>query len=305
MLIVIIVVVVSIVLSVVLLSLRRSMTVRRLPTYVCYNFLQTLAHHRVDLPHETKHLYDFDPSAVFDPGAVTPSSNVVFVKTDLLDEFVDFYMDRIRTQFVLITGNSDLSPSHHATRRILSSPRVVRWASTNVASRHDSKITRGMPIGLSEPDRSIGDQGVVARCVAFAKTIPQKKRRVFFPPCGPTHPVRARLASFDHPMVDRLDGKRSFEDYLKTMAEYRWVVCPRGNGIDVHRVWEALLLRCIPIYVADSRDNVPLAYREFPMIRVATVDDLAAVIDDLGNDDIDWDDVRDRLTLEWYLLNRP
>jgi len=300
-----IIVVVSIVLSAVLLSLRRSMTVRRLPTYVCYNFLQTLAHHRVDLPHETRHLYDFDPHAVFDPRAVTPSANVVFVKTDILDEFVNFYMDRIRTQFVLITGNSDLSPSYRATRRILSSPRVVRWASTNVASRHDSPITRGMPIGLSEPDRPIGDQAAVARCVAFAKTIPQKKRRVFFPPCGPTHPVRARLASFDHPMVDRLDGKKSFEDYLKTMAEYRWVVCPRGNGIDVHRVWEALLLRCIPVYVADSRDNVPLAYREFPMIRVATVDDLAAVIDDLPSDDeIDWDDVRDRLTLKRF-VTRP
>jgi hypothetical protein len=164
-----------------------------------------------------------------------------------------------------------------------------------------------MPIGLSEPDRSIGDQAAVARCVAFAKTILHKKRRVFFPPCGPTHSVRARLASFEHPMVDRLEGgKRSFEDYLKTMAEYRWVVCPRGNGIDVHRVWEALLLGCVPVYVADSRDNVPLVYREFPMIRVATVDDLAAVIDDLGNeDDIDWDATfRDRLTLKWY-LNRP
>lgn len=300
------IVILIIVLFVALLSLWLSMNRRRrLPTYVCYNFLQTLAHHRIDLPHETKHLYDFDPHAVFDPRAVTPSANVVFVKTDLLDEFTERVMDRIEVPFVLITGNSDLSPSRNATRRILSCPLVRRWASTNVAIRHDSPITRGMPIGLSEPDRPIGDQAAVARCVAFAKT--KKQRRVFFPPCGPTHPVRARLASFEHPSVDRLDGKKSFEDYLKTMGGYRWVVCPRGNGIDVHRVWEALLLRCIPVYVADSYDNVPLAYREFPMIRVATVDDLAAVIDDLPSSDdteIDWDDVRDRLTIQYH-FTRP
>jgi hypothetical protein len=273
---------------------------RRLPSYVCYNFLQTLAHHRIDLPHETRHLYDFDKSAVFDPSTVTSRANVVFVKTDLLDDFVDRDMQNIRVPFVLVTGNSDLSPSEHGTDAIVAYPMVLQWASTNVHRRHESPITRGMPIGLSEPDRPIGDQYVISRCMSKIRV---KKNRVLLPPCGNTHPVRAKLQDFEHRLVDRLNGpKMSFEKYLDTMAEYRWIICPRGNGIDVHRVWESLLLRSIPIYVADSYDTVPLVYKEFPMIVVSTIEDLPRTLDRLEAYDINWEAVRKALTLSSYAV---
>jgi len=31
------------------------------------------------------------------------------------------------------------------------------------------------------------------------------------------------------------------------MSKYKFVVCPPGNGVDTHRLWEALYLGCIPI----------------------------------------------------------
>lgn len=36
-------------------------------------------------------------------------------------------------------------------------------------------------------------------------------------------------------------------DYFKEMAEHRFVLCPRGNGLDCYRTYEALYLGCIPI----------------------------------------------------------
>ena len=31
------------------------------------------------------------------------------------------------------------------------------------------------------------------------------------------------------------------------LAQSQFCICPRGNGIDTHRLWEALYLGCIPI----------------------------------------------------------
>jgi len=42
-------------------------------------------------------------------------------------------------------------------------------------------------------------------------------------------------------------GNVSQEEYVASMAAHRFVLCPRGNGIDTHRMWEALYLGVIPI----------------------------------------------------------
>ena len=36
-------------------------------------------------------------------------------------------------------------------------------------------------------------------------------------------------------------------DYLNNLKNYKFLVCPEGNGIDTHRIWEGLLARTIPI----------------------------------------------------------
>ena len=36
---------------------------------------------------------------------------------------------------------------------------------------------------------------------------------------------------------------------ITRIAKYRWCACPEGNGVDTHRLWEALYMRCIPIVV--------------------------------------------------------
>tara|TARA_R100000008_G_C3446271_1_gene97034 strand:- start:113 stop:535 length:423 start_codon:yes stop_codon:yes gene_type:complete len=38
-----------------------------------------------------------------------------------------------------------------------------------------------------------------------------------------------------------------YEKYLKTLSSYRCCISPKGNGIDCHRMWEALYLKVIPI----------------------------------------------------------
>jgi hypothetical protein len=61
-----------------------------------------------------------------------------------------------------------------------------------------------------------------------------------------------------------INGRLTFPEYCETMAQYKFVASPPGNGIDCHRNWEAIYLGCIPIVI----DN--LVYRDYdlPMIKV-------------------------------------
>ena len=46
---------------------------------------------------------------------------------------------------------------------------------------------------------------------------------------------------------ERSRNGQNFEGYVANLTDYAFCMCPRGNGIDTHRIWEALYLGCIPI----------------------------------------------------------
>jgi hypothetical protein len=43
---------------------------------------------------------------------------------------------------------------------------------------------------------------------------------------------------------NNIDGRRQF---LRDIRSSKFVFCPRGNGIDTHRIWETLYMGSIPI----------------------------------------------------------
>jgi hypothetical protein len=62
--------------------------------------------------------------------------------------------------------------------------------------------------------------------------------------------------------------------YLDEIRNHKFTFCPRGNGIDTHRLWETLYVGGIPI-VARHR-----ALREFEDLPICWVDDLLSVTPD-------------------------
>lgn len=276
-----------------------------LPTYVCYNVWQAAARHHVDQGvHVTRHLYDHAP---FDPSRVR-DGDAIFVKTDMLDDFVLKRLPTVRAgRLTIIIGHSDCKPGDEALARLNADSKVARWMAMHLRVSQRSSKGFGIPIGLAEPDRPYGDQRLVARYVDEATSAARRVSKVFFPPVGDTHPVRAVVRDLCRgiPAVDIALEKTDYETYLRALTRYRWVLCPRGNGADVHRVWEALLLRCIPIYVADSPANVPEVYSRFPAIVVVpTPEALEKTIASqlTSAKDPDWDAVRDALRTEETFL---
>ena len=66
-------------------------------------------------------------------------------------------------------------------------------------------------------------------------------------------------------------NKLSFNDYMEEINKYKFVLCPRGNGIDTHRFCEILLMGSVPIVESSGLDDL---YKNFPCIILNSFNDI-------------------------------
>ena len=56
---------------------------------------------------------------------------------------------------------------------------------------------------------------------------------------------------------------RNKVEYFIELSKHKYAICPRGNGIDTHRIWECLYLNVIPIVLKEDNikiDNLPIIF---------------------------------------------
>jgi len=206
---------------------------------------------------------------------------VIYVKSDMMDDFFGAAFPRLSARFVLVTaGDAWSTPGSHHRR--LDDPRIIRWFGKNCDLPAPHPKFEPIPICFADPYHPHGDQAAMLRV----------HRRM--PPAA-DKPLKA-YASFHlnlthserHHVWQRLRGNPEivFEP-RRIPPELLWIrhvnyafeICPRGAGPDCHRTWEALLLRTIPIVQSSRLD--PL-YEGFPVV----------IIDD-------WDEITPASMLLW------
>ena len=64
------------------------------------------------------------------------------------------------------------------------------------------------------------------------------------------------------------DGRRKF---LEDVRNHSFVLCPRGNGVDTHRLWETLYMGSIPIV---ERSIVHSGWQDLPILFVDSWDEI-------------------------------
>jgi hypothetical protein len=67
--------------------------------------------------------------------------------------------------------------------------------------------------------------------------------------------------------VDMHPKEYDFNNYIDNIYNHKFVVCPEGNGIDTHRIWECLYMGAIPLVCDNINRNF---YYELPMIAVSS-----------------------------------
>jgi len=71
--------------------------------------------------------------------------------------------------------------------------------------------------------------------------------------------------------VDMRQNGVDFDNYLDNIYNHKFVLCPEGNGIDTHRIWECLYMGTIPI--VDNNINNSF-YDKLPLLTINNWDSI-------------------------------
>ena len=131
---------------------------------------------------------------------------------------------------------------------------------------------------------------------AFINLPTNKKKKIYFNFVVNTN-VNKRKQCYD--VVSKKVEWLSFltpNKNLLRMKDYEFCICPEGNGVDCHRIWEALYLKCVPI-VINSPFTETLKRYNIPLVILDTWKDLD--IDDLQYSKYKFDEY----TINMFLIN--
>jgi len=164
----------------------------------------------------------------------------IFCYTHRLDDFMKI-LPCIENEFILVSHNSD----HNVTEKYLplvQHPKLIFWHAQNVLFSHPKLGC--IPIGLANSMWPHGNEEVMREVIGRKY---EKTNSIFFNFSVYTNPSE-RILCYEA-LKNKLVWQPTveFKEYLETMATYKYAICPPGNGVDCHRIWECIYLGVIPI----------------------------------------------------------
>jgi hypothetical protein len=158
------------------------------------------------------------------------------------------YLEKFNNKFVFYIHNSD-HPFTAEYIPLLESKCVARVYSQNVSIKHTKLYL--LPIGIANSMFKHGNMMVLYKTMVntFINT---KTRNIFSSALGTTHPVRKMINTSNL----EFKPKMNYREYLDELSRHYFCLCPRGNGIDTHRFWEALYLGVVPVIVNTKETDI-------------------------------------------------
>ena len=189
---------------------------------------------------------------------------VIFCTNDSLDLLFRYVRKLNITGLTLITNQTDEKISKYKFNKLPN--QFSKWLSVNVDFKHNNLIP--IPLGISngygknlmfDKDEILVDQ----------EKYKQNKENLLYLNFEKNTNIRIRnnLNNYfkNYKWSKVVTEKRDIEEYERDLLTSNFVLCPEGNGIDTHRVWEALYSGSIPI--VRNRDTFK-NFNSFPILLV-------------------------------------
>lgn len=217
------------------------------------------------------------------------NDRVKYFKADTIDYFLS-NNDLSNISFdSIITHNSDLNISNDMIDKAFKNgSRIRKWYAQNINTEHNSLIC--LPIGLERTRwfPEINKQHKLYNKIALSYNKPSNKKCYLNFSLDTNSSKRCECynkINKDLCTVNILNKVAQTEDlymrYLDGILDHTFVVCPEGNGIDTHRMWECLYLGRIPVV---KRNHVVESFKSLPIL---IIDNWEEVTELLLNDYIE------------------
>ena len=213
--------------------------------YITGERFQSLADVFLGLPED----FQFNPiicqsSKLCDISTITSSYNnpkIVFCyihRLNILKNILCFFQN----PFILLTHNSDeIIDDTYAV--LLYSNKLIRWYAQNIQIKHPKLCM--LPIGLANKMWEHGNLNIIESIITnFQK---KTKNFYFYFEILTNLPVREHCRTEIEKKGLIFGNRCNFSTYIHDLAQYKFAICPPGNGIDCHRIWECYYLGVIPI----------------------------------------------------------
>ena len=201
-------------------------------------------------------------------------NDMVFCKTDYVNLLFK-YLKKVENlkNIKLITSQSDLPINKKLFSR---KPNCIsKWYSTNVQYSNENLIS--IPLGLAnEFSKKNLNQFDFNDFTSF-EDLNNKENKIYVNfNVNTNYLYRSKLIS--KIKKDRLfvitNNTLSLKEYKNNLSKYKFVLCPPGNGVDTHRIWETLYSNSIPIIF----DEFYLDYfKELPIIAINKVEEVVNI----------------------------
>lgn len=206
---------------------------------------------------------------------------IFFCKTDfLIEEFEN--IKKIDDEVILITGNSDFPISDNVVNFMPNN--IKKWYGQNVLTFNDKIVPIPMGIenryesiryghGIGYYDRVETKENLLNRKLT---AVPTKKIYSNFQiDTNYFHRKSVREICMQSSHIDWNEPNLSLDDFFNKILDYKMVVCPAGNGVDTHRIWEVLYSNRIPITIKIGNYKIYDLYSELPIVVLDKIEDLS------------------------------
>ena len=150
-----------------------------------------------------------------------------------------------KNPFILLSHNSDWNVvESEDSMTILNCHHLKKWYTQNLCFSHP-KISM-LPIGFANSmwphgNLSLFETNYFQNC--------NKVSHIYFNfSIGTNRQVRQKCYDECIQKIKWLDMVDPQYNLLR-LSTYKFCICPEGNGVDTHRLWEALYLKCVPIVI--------------------------------------------------------
>jgi len=188
--------------------------------------------------------------------------------------------NNINIKFIIISHNSDINIDN----RFIIPNNVIKWYAQNVNIVDNDKI-ESIPIGHPN-NRWFPEQRKLEKITNKLKETKKYKKLLYI-----NHTIKTNSKERKEP-YDLFQNKSwvtltygtncvDYDRYIDDIYNHKFMLCPAGNGIDTHRLWETLDLKTIPV-VKKHINN--LYYKDLP---ICFVDNWSDITEEFLNNEFD------------------
>lgn len=233
-------------------------------------------------------------------------------RINILAEKINYFTN----DFILITHNSDQNIGNNDiyVNKIYNCIKLIKWYAQNLYFENNKLYL--LPIGIANNQWEHGSNfhkfyNTLVNDITNDITndinnnqLTKKAKSIYF--FFEINTNKVKRTSCYNSIIKKLEFLNKISPYenFKRLSEYEYCICPEGNGVDTHRFWEALYLKCVPIVINSPFINIIKKNTNLPMIILNSWDELDINnLQDYNTFDFTNNESNKYLNLDYYIDN--